>query len=256
MKKIILILFFIIIFSACKSITDQDTIDDNLIEINLDFEDSTHNPWEAQYSLNNFSIGNENNNRFGIFKLFENGDYWTSPNTGIQTARSEIQLFNTCKIDTKITYSFDFKIPNDYIETTDWQIICQFHDQPDSSVGESWSNYPSHSPPISVKYRNTCIIIAVYSWDKDRILDIVSVPIEKNKWNNLKLTVYWSLSSDGSLSAWLNDSVIKTPDDKNIYYGRNCFNKASNYIKIGMYRSNSIMTRGEIHFDNVISKKE
>lgn len=197
----------------------------------------------------------DSNDKFGAFRLYENGDYWTSPNTGLKTARSEIQLFNTCKIDTKMSYSFDFQIPNSYVESGDWQIICQFHDQPDASAGETWANYPSHSPPVSVKYKNGGIVIAVYSWETNQIMDLVSVPIEKDTWYNLKLEIKWSLKNDGYVRAFLNGVAVMKADNKQIYYGRNCFNKASNYVKIGLYRSNDIMTYGEIYFDNVLSKR-
>jgi len=238
---------------GCKRIEEYP---DNLELINLDFENQSISPWEGQYNDGNFQIVQDNAigiHNCGKFVLNEGGDYWISPNNGSETARSEIQVFNSTKLNTTMYYAWDLLIPEEYAESDDWQVIGQFHDQPDISIGETWITYPAHSPPISVKYKNGNLIIAVYSWESNGIVDIAIVGIEKGKWNKIKLKISWSVTENGSLQAWLNNTTIESPSGQTIYIGRNSFNKACNYFKIGIYRSKSIMSKAVVYYDNIIS---
>lgn len=222
----------------------------------LDFEKTDILPWEGQYNEGNFLIltdADRERNQYGKFLLGEGGDYWISPANGSQTARSEIQLLNSGAIDTRMTYGWDFKIGADYIESDDWQIIGQFHDQPDTAIGETWADYPTHSPPLAIKYRQGTIIIAVYSWETNSVMDIATLNVEKDAWNTLALNVYWSVTGEGTIEAWLNGVPFTAGDGQTVYRARNCFNKACNYLKIGLYRSNAIMTKGIVYFDNIKS---
>ena len=63
--------------------------------------------------------------------------------------------------DLQVFYSWHFKIDSTYEENDDWQIISQFHDQPDPASGETWDNYPAHSPPLAYKYKNGNLVISV-----------------------------------------------------------------------------------------------
>lgn len=227
-----------------------------LVLADLNFETHGILPWEGQYNDGNFQIvtdADDIRNECGRFHLGEGGDYWESPASGSMTARSEIQLPNSGAIDTLMTYGWDFKIDGEYVESDDWQIIAQFHDQPDASIGESWSAYPKHSPPLAVKYRQGKIIVAVYSWETKSVMDVAAMAIEKDAWNALLLKVYWSVAEEGSIEAWLNGKKLTAEDGQTVYRGRNCFNKACNYMKIGLYRSNEIMTKGIVYFDNIKS---
>jgi Polysaccharide lyase len=250
--KVLLALMMVLTFQSCLS--EDAELDIELLH--LDFENDSYYPWEGQFNEKNFKIVTDKTDRINkcaTFTIFENGDLWLSPNNGTYTARSELQKFNCAKINTTMYYSWDFMIPNDYEENNDWQIIGQFHDQPDASAGATWATYPAHSPPISIKYRNGMLIVSVYSWDSFSIMDIAAQKITKGEWHNLRLKITWSENSNGSLQAWLNDTSIASPSGLTEYKGRNCFNKACNYLKIGLYRSNTITTRGTVYFDNITS---
>ena len=255
----LLLLILCIFVSSC--ITPDTNIHDNEIEevtlIDLDFDDESIEPWESQYSsITNFSIINKDdfsNDKCGMFTILEGGDYWTSPYTGLQTARSEIQLLNTSKINETCLYLWDIKIDQNYVESDDWQVIGQFHDQPDETIGENWSTYPAHSPPISYKYKNSELIISVYSWSENKVVDIAKHQIEKNAWLSIKSKIFWSKDNDGTLEVWINDESVLAPNGNSKYIGRNCFNNAGNYIKIGLYRSDTINTLGKVYYDNIKS---
>ncbi len=262
MKGVIIAILALSFFASCKTsdvsteLSESENETTNVVFADLDFEDSGMGLWQAQYNSTNFAVVTDSDithNKCGMFLLNENGDYWTSPANGSKTARSEIQLMQSGVCNTLMYYRWDFKIPTEYVESGDWQIIGQFHDQPDESIGETWGNYAKNSPPLAIKYKNGNVIVAVYSWDSSSVMDIAVKKIAKDKWNTIVLRTYWSVGENGSIEAWLNGEKIQASNGQTIYYGRNCFNKACNYLKIGLYRSNEIMTKGIVYYDNVES---
>ncbi len=131
-------------------------------------------------------------------------------------------------------------------------MIGQFHDQPDPAIGETWSNYPSNPPPLSYRYINSQFIIAVYDFTPDSVKYLGSIPITKGVWHRIKTRVFWSTTDNGFVEFWL-DSVQLDISGITRYTARNCFNKAGNYLKIGLYRSKIIDTVGIVYFDNIKS---
>lgn len=233
-----------------------------LVYVDLDFEDSTHSPWEGHYTENtyagesHFKISTNaplNGGSYsGRFYIGSGGDYWLSPFSGYRTARSEIQLKSTAQEGKEIYYSWDFMIDNRYIESDGFQIIGQFHDQPDPAKGETWNNYPANPPPLSYNYINGELIIAVYSFEIDHVSHLVAVPITKGEWHQIKSRIFWSTTDHGFMEFWLDGTQIEEFGVKR-YTARNCFNKAGNYLKIGLYRSNDIDSVGIVYFDNIKS---
>lgn len=233
-----------------------------LVYADLDFEESTYSPWEGQYSESQYSGKSHfeisadtppnGGNYSGRFYLGPGADYWLSPNNGSKTARSEIQLLSTAHEGKEIYYSWNFKIDNSYAESNDWQIIGQFHDQPDPAIGETWNNYPNNSPPLSYKYRNGQLVIAVYSFETGSVMDLAAVPVTKGEWHRIKSRIYWSSTKNGFIEFWLDGTQIEISGITR-YTGRNCFNKAGNYLKIGLYRSKNIASAGIVYFDNIKS---
>ncbi|PKL91472.1 MAG: hypothetical protein CVV21_07760 [Candidatus Goldiibacteriota bacterium HGW-Goldbacteria-1] len=265
LMKNILALILILFMVSCKSpsvnINEPNTQPydyGELALLNLNFNSQTYSPWEGQYTADgvNFSYtdtGAYEGSYCGKFKIGAGGDLWTSPNNGSQTARSELQLMRTAPAGTEIYYSWYIKIDSSYTESNDWQVIGQFHDQPDPALGETWSNYPAHSPPLAYKYKNGNLIISVYSWDINGVMDIASVPLSKGVWHRIKTRVFWSTENTGFVEAWLDGTAIESGTGLTRYTARNCFNNAGNYIKIGLYRSNSITTEGIVYYDNIKS---
>ncbi|MBN2755211.1 MAG: heparin lyase I family protein [Candidatus Goldbacteria bacterium] len=263
--KNLLALILVLFMTSCKSpsvnINEPGTQPydyGELALLNLDFNSQTYSPWEGQYTADgvNFSYdetGAYEGSHCGKFKIGADGDLWTSPNTGLQSARSELQLFNTAPSDTELYYSWYIRLDSSYTESDNWQVIGQFHDQPDPALGETWSTYPAHSPPLAYKYRNGNLIISVYSWDTNSVMDIASVPLSKGVWHRIKTRVFWSTESTGFVEVWLDGVPIESASAITRYTAKNCFNNAGNYIKIGLYRSNNITTEGIVYYDNIKS---
>lgn len=249
-----------IICSACVASSTYDY--GELVYANLDFEDGTHSPWEGQYTESQYegehhfkiSLDPPSNggNYSGRFYIGSDGDYWLSPNNGSETARSEIQLKSTAHEGEEIYYSWYFKIDESYVECDEWQIIGQFHDQPDPSIGESWSTYPANPPPLSYKYSNGQFIIAVYSFEESSVMHLIAVPITKGEWHQIRSRVFWSVTESGFMEFWLDGEQLKESGVTR-YTARNCFNEAGNYLKIGLYRSKDIDSVGIVYFDNIKS---
>ncbi|GAB6091684.1 polysaccharide lyase [Spirochaeta dissipatitropha] len=259
-KIIIVLLSFVFLSCNTNRVTPYDY--GKPVYINLDFEDGTHSPWEGQYNDSayngqyNFEISTKtppNGGNFsGRFFLGSGGDYWLSPNNGLESARSEIQLKSTAQEGNEIYYSWFFMIDSNYIESDDWQIIGQFHDQPDPAIGETWNNYPANNPALSYKYRNGQLIIAVYSFESKSVMDLVGIPINKGEWYQIKSRIFWSTEDDGFMEFWLDGQQIEA-SGLTRYTARNCFNKAGNYLKLGIYRSKDIDSVGIVYFDNILS---
>jgi len=257
----IVLISLLLILTACTSthIPNTQNYDyGTTVFANLNFEDSNHEPWEGQYSIlgTNFetsSLSPANGSYSGKFSIGANGDYWTSPTSGIQSARSEIQLKGTAQEGTEIYYSWKLKIDSSYEESNDWQVIGQFHDQPDPAIGETWATYPAHSPSLAYNYRQGQLIIAVYSWETNKVMEIAIVPLSKNTWHTIITHVYWSVENKGFIEASLDGIAIKAANGESRYTARNCFNKAGNYLKIGLYRDKNITTLGTVYYDDVYS---
>ncbi|MFW5801381.1 MAG: polysaccharide lyase [Spirochaeta sp.] len=257
------VVLFACVLLSCETGNSGTAYDyGELVYANLDFEDGTHAPWDGQYSetpyggQDHFEISthtpSNGGHHSGRFYIGSDGDYWLSPYSGLLTARSEIQLKSTAQEGKEIYYSWYFMIDSLYTESNDWQIIGQFHDQPDPAIGETWNSYPANSPPLSYRYRNEQFVISVYSFESNSVMDLVAIPIQKGEWYQITSRIYWSTGDDGFMEFWLNGSQIEVSGITR-YAARNCFNKAGNYLKIGLYRSNTIDSTGFVYFDNILS---
>ncbi len=259
MKKSSLILFTIL-FSLCLSVCGSDNAgsgDINMVLIDTDFEDGTYSPWEAQYSTEDYSILiSEENPRTGNkcikFTIGVN-DYWLSPYSGNTSARSEINLKNTAPYHADVYYAWSMLIPSDYTESNDWQVTGQFHDQPDTSAGETWSTFPARSPPLAYNLKGNKVQLTTSL--PDNIVRVISERVvEKDVWIDIITHVYWSTEDDGFVEAWINGEQMTSPDGTTTrYYHKNLYNKAGNYLQIGLYRSKSIETENSIYYDEIRS---
>lgn len=257
-RTIQIIGLLILVFWGCnKSENDDLTKSNDLVLINNNFESNDiFPPWEKQCNAQSFSIVTENPRKGKYCAQFtiDSNELWTSPNTGIKSARSEIQIFKVAPVESVIYYGWSIKIPSDYIESSEWQVIGQFHDQPDYKNGETWEKYPAHSPPVSLTYKNGKIGLTV-SIPYGLGTEVISErEITKGVWNDIILKIYWSTKSDGYIEAWINSIPMTDITGKTKKYNcRNLYNSAGNYLKIGLYRSNNIKTKNTIYFDEIKS---
>jgi Polysaccharide lyase len=256
--KILLSGIFLSGIIGCDKVDKMTSLENNdFVFITTDFE--THDifpPWEKQGNSESFSIVTEapRKGNYCARFLIDSSEYWTSPYSGIKSARSEIQIFNVAPAQKEIYYGWSVKIPEDYIESSDWQVIGQFHDQPDFEHGETWDNYPANSPPVSLTYKNGKIGLTVnipHGFGSEVISERL---ITKGQWTDLILHLYWSTSSDGYIEAWINE-IPMTDHSGTItrYSFTNLYNNSGNYLKIGLYRSNEITTKNIVYFDEIKS---
>lgn len=231
--------------------------DSKLVLISTDFESQNiFPPWEQQGNPGSFSVVTEaprKGNRCAQFTI-DASDYWTSPYSGIKSARSELQIFEVAPAQKTIYYGWSVKIPEDYIESSEWQVIGQFHDQPDYKNGETWDNYPANSPPVSMTYKNGKIGLTVNIPFGNGSEVISERLVNKGQWTDIILHIYWSTSSEGYIEAWINNTPMTDASGTiTKYYFRNLYNNSGNYFKIGLYRSNKITTKNMVYFDEIKS---
>ncbi len=257
MRTIQIIGFLMLALLGCNTENEVLVKSDDYVFISTDFErPEIFPPWEKQCNPESFAIVSEHPRKGNYCAKFsiDSAELWTSPYSGLQSSRSEIQIFNVAPAQNEIYYAWSVKIPSNYIESSDWQVIGQFHDQPDFDNGETWNNYPAHSPPLSLAYYNNKIGLTVNVPFGPGAEIISEREIVKGTWNDIILRIYWSTKSDGYIEAWINN-VPMTDISGQItrYYFRNLYNNAGNYLKIGLYRSNNIKTKNTVYYDEIKS---
>lgn len=183
------------------------------------------------------------------------GDYISNGN------RAEISYDNRDFPGSEGWYAWSFFVPSDYTETEWkpklWQCIGQWHDQPNKEAGETWKDFPGHSPSIAVYYTFKNGVSAIELWygsyQKGDIQKIIAnAPIEKGRWNDLAFHIGWSPKDDGFIEAFLNGQPWTLPDEKeHKFFGANMWNAYPHYLKIGLYRHKEFTTTNWVYFDEV-----
>jgi len=258
MKTIKILGFLMLGLLACDNSNDDELVtpkDYDLISTNFESND-IFPPWEKQFNAESFAIVTENPRKGKNCAKFsiDSVEFWTSPNSGTKSARSEIQIFNVAPPETEIYYAWSINIPADYIESADWQVMGQFHDQPDFENGETWENYPAHSPPVSITYKNGKIGLTVNIPFGTGAEVISEREITKGEWCDIVLRIFWSTTTNGYIEAWINNVPMTDNSGKITRYNfKNLYNNSGNYLKIGLYRSNDIKTKNRVYYDEIKS---
>lgn len=175
--------------------------------------------------------------------------------------RAEIVHDNGDIAGSEVWYRWSFLIPHDFVDVewkpNLWQCIGQWHDQPDENRGESWANFPAHSPSVAVYYTSKTGAPAIEIWSgiyaKNEIQKIVATaPIVKGVWQDITFHIRWSQEDDGFVEPFLNGAPLIAPNaNEHRAYGPNMWNGASHYLKIGLYRSSEIPGANSVYFDEV-----
>lgn len=159
--------------------------------------------------------------------------------------RSEAALYHVAPYGAEVLYQFAFFIPLDYSESSDWQLIAQFHDQPDFYAGEIWTGYQPLSPPVSFTYKNGLLILTMNTPGNETVR-VTERTIAKGVWHQVALRAFWSEGPDGWIEAQLDNTVWTER-----YYRPNLYSRGGNYFKLGLYRSPDITTTNSIYYDDV-----
>ena len=165
--------------------------------------------------------------------------------------RSEIVFKNSDPICQEGWYRWSVMIPADYNDAdtaVKWQVIGQWHDQPDTSAGESWATYPAHTPVVSFAYKsdggNPRIMLQYGIAPNFRIIS--ETPIAKGVWHTIVSHLYFSRTTNGFAEVWIDGNSVSL----NLSKGANMYNAAPVYLKLGMYRNKEASVDNYILFDD------
>lgn len=151
-----------------------------------------------------------------------------------------------------IVYEWQVMVPRDFdsSEAPDsrWWSVAQWHDQPNVNNGETWDNFPAHSPPVAIEYLNLDgrdhlgFFHGVHSSEH-----AARIPFTRGEWIRIRIEIHWSQGEDGSAMLFLNNNTDPTA----VAHGANMLNDYQHYFKIGQYRDPKINTDNTIYFDDI-----
>jgi len=204
--------------------------------------------------------------------------FTVSPNSIVNSGvRSELTFDPNIQEGDEIYLEYSMFIPNNYQDVylhdslgkVNWQLMGQWHDQPDECIGQTWNTLPSQSPPVGIYYsflntadpsydslRQEAIQNEIFgfdsTWNNVSVLTLsynkktVAIQkINKGEWVNMKFHIKWSTNSDGFIQSWINGNSFTN----GLVYGKNMWNKASHYFKFGLYRNPNIEYINSVYYD-------
>jgi hypothetical protein len=146
--------------------------------------------------------------------------------------RAELRQEN--EAESERWYGFSNFLPADFESDPLSEIIAQWHEVPDWSLGEEW-----RSPPVSLAIKEDRYYIKIL-WaaaevntnkTKDGETEFDLGPVDKNKWNDWVFHIKFSYKADGILEVWKNKKKVLE------HFGPNSFNDQHYpYFKIGIYK--------------------
>ncbi|WP_218934314.1 polysaccharide lyase [Rosistilla ulvae] len=173
--------------------------------------------------------------------------------------RSEVSVDYPFRPGDRIRYRWRFKIPHDF--QTDapenrWWVIGQWHDQPNPAEGQTWANFPTHSPPVSLtlgELDGQIMIGLSYGCtdDSGEQQVIGPAPITRGQWHTIESQIDWSQDSTGRIQVYL-DGVVEPIFSA---AGPNMNNGYQHYLKFGMYRHPEIASDNWIYVDDLEIQK-
>lgn len=278
--KIILLVSLFLLFLSCKN-RNCDCPERNLRSISFGFESSLDDWLDLGGDIevrdsSNIRLSSEKyyNGNKSVQFIISHDSY---VNGGV---RGEMSFDQMIEAGDETFYEYSFLIPTDYQDVSslkaadgrnNWQILGQWHDQPDECLCEDWSSYQGNSPPIAIYYvfldksdseylkllsnQDALSIFGMdTTWDKVAAISleyygksIAIHNIEKGEWISLKFHIKWSLDDNGFIQVWKNQQ----PFTNGRIYGKNMLNNASHYFKFGLYRHPDIPFTNSIYYDKI-----
>jgi hypothetical protein len=167
--------------------------------------------------------------------------------------RSELSLHYHFEEGATVEYSLMMRLPsnfNGHKAQGGWWIVAQWHDQPDPTHGEDWSNFPGREAPIQLLYRNTADCHQIHLMYGAPVPHLVgSVDIAENQWIPIKAVIHWS-RSHGHIELYFNDES----EPQIAASGSNMLNSYFHFLKVGTYRDPIIQTQSSIHVRGITAK--
>jgi hypothetical protein len=157
--------------------------------------------------------------------------------------RAEVSVDYPFVAEDRVRYCWRFQLPPEFRSDAPenrWILVGQWHDQPETSLGETWETFQSHSPPIAIglgEVDDEIVLALVYGRTAEQAPQQVAEPmvVERAMWNDICLSVHWSEGADGSAMFELNGVEQVTMQ------GANMNNAAPHYFKAGLYRHPEIV---------------
>ena len=259
---VILLAMTLIMFGKEKSGHDGDALppmsDSALRQLELSYLRTVVDESLTPYSsielagIENIATSSEDGTPYLILKLFPGQQ---KKNNGI---RSEVSIDYPYVVGDTITYSWQFRIPENFPSDAPqnrWWVLADWHDQPDLNKGETWGTYSGvgQSAPIIFGYgvMNGQDTVG-FSYGHDPVKPIGFFPITKGSWHTITMTVRWSQGEDGAARVFVDGK--KEPEFA--VHGPNMHNMFQHYMKVGMYRHPDIATENTINLRNIKITKE
>lgn len=150
--------------------------------------------------------------------------------------RAELRT-NTIPAGSERWYSFRIFLPENYQQDTAMEILSQWHNSPDTHLGENW-----RTPSMHLKTDNGRWMIH-RRWDPNPVTKnnrpgpgggMESVDLGAYKtgvWTNWVVHAKWSYKSDGLLEIWRDGKLVARKTGPNTYN-----DKRGPFFKIGIYK--------------------
>jgi len=169
--------------------------------------------------------------------------------------RAEVSVDFPFSEGDRVNYRWRFMIPDDFVSDAPenrWWVIGQWHDQPNLTIGESWENFASRSPPISLalgEIDDQLGIVLTYGLTTTGNIQQLSEPkfIEKGIWHTIETQIDWTRGTTGQVKVFLDGSA----DPNFVGEGPNMNNAYQHYLKFGMYRHPKIDSDNWIYIDDL-----
>lgn len=189
--------------------------------------------------------------------------------------RAEISFNDSDPLCQEAWTRWRFMIPEDFVDPDPdalrWHIIAQWHDQPDVTRGESWETYPGNSPMIMVSYGvyeeqyaealkeagipdafspGQPVVTLSYGVGSDS-RPVGALPVEKGAWLTFTTHTQTSLGDDGFAAVWVDGRPLANGREARDAYarGRNMYNRAPAYLKLGLYRNPELLDINTVYLD-------
>jgi hypothetical protein len=170
--------------------------------------------------------------------------------------RTEVTLNYPFTAGSTVTYHWEFRVPstfkNDYPKNRHNQ-IAQWHDQPDTTKGESWATFPANSPPVSLDLTSrdgTTLQLSLNIWNvhprTSAVFELATIPFDR--WIPISVEITWSQDAlHGAVAVFLNRETTPT----HTFRGITMHNGVTHYLKLGLYRHHDIDVENWIYLRQV-----
>jgi len=150
--------------------------------------------------------------------------------------RTEMRADNSfAELGHEYWYGFGVFLPTSYVPDSVWEIVAQWHVEPDDGV----ENDAKRQPPLALHTVDGVWAISSKSDSRRQTPSRDGVksksyelgPYKTNVWTDWVVNVKWSYKSDGFLKVWQNGKLVVDDTGPNMYN-----DERGPYFKMGIYK--------------------